>query len=123
MPKGDRSGPMGVGARSGRVAGYCAGFDRPDYANAAPTGGVGMGMGRRNRRWGGPGGGRGWRQRYFSGGMPERMPIDNPSSVAPYTGPQMDIDFLRNRSRILQLELDAINQRLEAHDAKAQKEE
>ncbi|MCF7709262.1 MAG: DUF5320 domain-containing protein, partial [Verrucomicrobia bacterium] len=31
MPGGDRTGPMGAGPRSGRAAGYCAGFGAPGY--------------------------------------------------------------------------------------------
>lgn len=121
MPRGDRSGPMGAGARSGRMAGYCAGFDTPGYANAAPPAGAGMGMGRRNRGWGGPvAGGRGLRQRYFAGYRPERMYFGNPSTTAPTVDLQMDIDDLKNRSQALRSELDVINQRLEALDAKNQ---
>jgi hypothetical protein len=33
MPRGDRTGPMGMGARTGRKAGYCSGFGVPGYAN------------------------------------------------------------------------------------------
>jgi hypothetical protein len=42
MPGGDGTGPMGWGPRSGRGAGYCAGYNRPGYANAVP----------RRRAWG-----------------------------------------------------------------------
>ena len=29
MPWGDRSGPAGMGPRTGRGAGFCGGYDRP----------------------------------------------------------------------------------------------
>ncbi len=40
MPRGDGTGPDGMGAMTGRGAGYCNGFDRPGYAQG--------GRGRRN---------------------------------------------------------------------------
>jgi hypothetical protein len=33
MPFGDGTGPRGMGPMTGRGAGYCAGFGRPDFAN------------------------------------------------------------------------------------------
>lgn len=35
MPRGDGTGPTGAGAKTGRAAGYCAGYDRPGFANPA----------------------------------------------------------------------------------------
>lgn len=55
MPGGDRTGPLGISAMSGRGSGFCAG-------SAAP--GFGRGMGR------GMGGGRGHRHRYLATGQP-----------------------------------------------------
>ncbi len=50
MPRGDRTGPMGMGAMSGRGGGFCAGYSVPGFMNAAVPG--------RNMRWGrGRGGG------------------------------------------------------------------
>jgi hypothetical protein len=53
MPRGDRTGPMGMGPMSGRVAGYCGSTDSP----------ASTGLGR-GRRWGfgrgGSGRGRGF---------------------------------------------------------------
>lgn len=42
MPRGDGTGPMGMGAMSGRGAGYCAGFERLGRGSA---GGFGFGRG------------------------------------------------------------------------------
>ena len=36
MPRGDGTGPMGMGPMTGRGAGYCAGFGAPGYMNAGP---------------------------------------------------------------------------------------
>jgi hypothetical protein len=63
MPGGDRTGPWGLGPRTGRAAGFCAGYGMPGYMNPIPGrgfcgwggGGFGRGMG-----WG-----RGFRHRWF----------------------------------------------------------
>ena len=51
MPGGDRTGPWGMGPRTGRAAGYCAGFDAPGFANPWPGRGAGFGRGM-GRGWG-----------------------------------------------------------------------
>ena len=33
MPRGDGTGPAGMGPMTGRAAGYCAGFNAPGFAN------------------------------------------------------------------------------------------
>ncbi len=33
MPRGDGTGPEGMGAMTGRAAGYCTGFNRPGFMN------------------------------------------------------------------------------------------
>lgn len=35
MPRGDGTGPAGMGPMTGRAAGYCAGFPVPGYVNSA----------------------------------------------------------------------------------------
>jgi len=52
MPGGDGTGPMGMGAMTGRAAGFCAGYASPGYVN--PVGGRGFGgVGRgRGGGWG-----------------------------------------------------------------------
>ncbi len=55
MPRGDGTGPLGQGPMTGRAAGYCAGYDRPGYANPNIRG-YGLGMAyRRGFGWGGRG--------------------------------------------------------------------
>ena len=41
MPRGDGTGPAGMGPMTGRAAGFCAGYSVPGYAN--PVGGRGYG--------------------------------------------------------------------------------
>lgn len=56
MPRGDGTGPMGMGPMTGRGMGYCAGYRAPGFA----SGGFGRGMGR--------GGGRGFGFGFRRGG-------------------------------------------------------
>ena len=61
MPRGDGTGPAGMGPMTGRAAGYCAGYPVPGFMN--PVGGRGY--------WGrGRGGGRGRRHMYYATGVP-----------------------------------------------------
>ncbi|MBE0523434.1 MAG: DUF5320 domain-containing protein [Methanosarcinales archaeon] len=50
MPGGDRTGPSGLGPRTGRAAGYCARNPAPGYMNPILSSGSyrGGGRGRRN---------------------------------------------------------------------------
>ena len=67
MPRGNGTGPMGAGPRTGRAAGYCAGVGAPGFASAGRGGGFfgrGGGMG---------GGGRGWRNWFHATGFPRWM--------------------------------------------------
>ncbi len=45
MPRGDKTGPEGLGPRSGRGLGYCSGYDSPGYTKGVPRGGRGFGRG------------------------------------------------------------------------------
>ena len=46
MPFGDGTGPRGMGPRTGRGAGYCAGFGQPGFTNPIPLrGNFGFGFG------------------------------------------------------------------------------
>ena len=60
MPRGDRTGPTGMGSKTGRGLGYCMGNEEPGYANpgfgyGGRRGGRGQGRGRgrssRGGRW------------------------------------------------------------------------
>ncbi|AEA47877.1 DUF5320 domain-containing protein [Archaeoglobus veneficus] len=60
MPGGDGTGPWGLGPRTGRAAGLCAGYRMPGFANRfvwPPFGGKWFGrfrwrrFGRPYRRW------------------------------------------------------------------------
>lgn len=79
MPRGDGTGPMGMGPMTGRGAGYCAGFGVPGYMNAGPAWGYGPGYGRGfgrgfARGWGGGFRGRGFGRRVGLFGAPYGAP-------------------------------------------------
>jgi hypothetical protein len=120
MPRGDRTGPMGMGAMTGRAAGYCAGYGVPGYANPVPGRGYGMAFGRGGGAWGRGfgGGGRGWRNMFYATGLPGWMrfggyaaPYGYPS---PYQAPdpEMEKQALKNQAAALQSEMESIKKRL-----------
>jgi hypothetical protein len=112
MPSGDRTGPRGMGAMSGRAAGYCAGFGMPGYANPVPGRGFGMGFGRGHGAWGRGfgGGGRGWRHMFYATGLPGWARYSMPPQQEP--DPEMEKQALKSQADALQSELDAIKKRL-----------
>jgi len=92
MPWGDRTGPLGLGPRTGRGLGYCSGYAYPGYMNPIyPFAGCGRG-----RSWGGRGPGlgfgfgfgrgRGWgRAGFFSGGFYYPWTYPRGINYPPYT--------------------------------------
>ena len=110
MPSGDRTGPMGMGARSGRAAGYCAGFGMPGYANPIPGRGFGRGRGAGGRGFGG--GGHGWRHMFYATGLPGWARFGG--YAAPYQPPDPEAEkqALNSQAEALQSELDLIKKRL-----------
>ena len=104
MPAGDGTGPLGMGPRTGRGAGYCAGYSAPGWANPMPGRGLQLGRGR-------GGGGRGWRHRYwfYATGVPGWAR----TGFAPAPSREQETEFLRQQAEWLKQELDAISQRIE----------
>ena len=110
MPGGDRTGPMGMGPRTGWGAGFCAGYGVPGFSNrgygagGAFFGGRG-GRGRRNRFFatGVPG----WQ--YFAGNpIPGGMPFPAPSEA-----PQNELDVLKGQAQYLENGLKELQARME----------
>ena len=109
MPDGNRTGPMGMGPRTGRGAGYCGGAGMPGAMNG---GGGGAGRGR---------GGRGHRHVFHATGLTGRqraamdMPTVVPMVEAEDQVPQNEVEALR-------AQLDGVEKRLaELETAKTQK--
>jgi hypothetical protein len=118
MPAGDRTGPGGIGPRSGRAAGYCAGFEMPGYANPGFGRGFGMGFGRGPGFGGRGGGGRGWRHMFYATGRPGWMRFGG--YAAPYYKPDPNLEkqALKDETEALQSELDSIKKRLDEIESK-----
>lgn len=116
MPRGDGSGPNGMGPMTGRGAGYCAGFAAPGFANGAP--GFGFGGG------GAFGRGRGRRNMYYATGVPgwarAQQPYVAPAPVAPVAAaPAAGLDALKAQAAQMQAALENIQSRIDAMQAPA----
>lgn len=74
MPRGDRTGPAGLGPMTGNQKGLCSGSTVPGFMNRGWAGGGGWGRGAgcgRGAGWGrGAGGGRRFRGAFSVGGVP-----------------------------------------------------
>ena len=113
MPFGDRTGPQGLGPRTGKGAGYCSGFGMPGFMNPVP-GGAGIGFGRgRGMGCQSFGGGRGWRHSYWATGLPcwTRAGYGYPPYVADLTAKD-EMDMLREQAKFLKEQLDDIQGRI-----------
>jgi len=106
MPGGDRTGPWGLGPRTGRAAGYCSGYNMPGYGNPGYGRGFGRGGGRGFGRgvWG-RGRGFGWRGTY-----------PYPAPYCPETIPEPSKEeekaYLEDMVKGLEEEIKMIQQRL-----------
>ena len=120
MPRGNATGPMGMGPRTGRGMGLCSGYARPGFMNNSPAPGFGAGFGfgyGYGRGFGGGGrgfggGGRGRRNQYWAMGRPGGAGFG--WSAAPYgqPDPEFEKQFLKNQADALQSDLDIIRKRL-----------
>ena len=103
MPRGNGTGPAGLGPMTGRRAGYCAGYALPGYANPGMGRGLGMGVG-----FGG--GGRGWRNMFYATGLPGWMRYGYPGPAP--VAPEDEAAALKAQAEALQKQVEAINKRL-----------
>ena len=119
MPRGDGTGPNGLGSITGRGLGYCAGYNTPGY-----TKGPGMGLG---RGWGrgrglGYGRGLGWGRGFGRGRWGYSAPAYTPvAPAAPVyrpvgtTGLSQDdqLNMLKQEKEYLESEMNGIKSALE----------
>ena len=121
MPRGDGTGPGGMGPMTGRAAGYCAGYAVPGYMNSiggrgfgAFGGGRGGGWGRRN--WFNATGLTGW-QRAGMGmpayGAPPAYPTPYAASFAPAATKEQELDALKGQAEYFEDALEGIKKRIE----------
>ena len=118
MPGGDRTGPLGMGPRTGRGAGYCSGSDAPGFVAGGGYRGRGIGYGRGCGF--GRGGGRGWRNRFHATGQPGWVRFGAPYGVTAAPDAESEKRALQNEAEALQAELVAVNQRLAALQGNAE---
>ncbi len=122
MPGGDGTGPGGMGPRTGRATGYCAGYPTPGSMN--PIAGRGFGFSR-----GGGGGGRGHRNMFYATGLTgwQRTGYAYPAAgnygqgvpnySAPYGAPavptrEQELGLLKDQAEYLNNTLEEINKRI-----------
>lgn len=118
MPRGNGTGPMGMGSMTGRGQGYCAGNNTPGAANgggwtgAGAGRGTGMGFARgcRGAGGGGRGMGRGARNMSFAPG--------SGSGSFGNSDPEWEKRMLSDRADALQRELEGVKNRLNDMEAK-----
>ena len=109
MPRGDGTGPMGLGPMTGRGAGYCAGYPVPGFMNPA-AGGWGRGFGRgMGRGWGR---GMGWRRGFAGWGAPGFVPYGAAAFAAPTATAKEEAQVLRDQAAGMREALEQINARL-----------
>jgi len=117
MPRGDRTGPNGMGPMTGRGAGFCAGYGMPGYANPLP----GRGFWGRGR--GGGGGGRGWRNWFYATGLtgwqraaygwPHPYPVPVPNAPTTFqASKEEELDRLRGQLEYQEDILDGLRKRI-----------
>ena len=116
MPRGDRTGPAGMGPMTGRAAGYCAGYPVPGYMNPAPGGGF----------WGRGRGGGGWgrRNRFYATGLTGQQrsgmgaaAFDAPGPVAPGVTDEQELEMLKAEGDRFEGALKEVNARIEQLDS------
>lgn len=107
MPRGDGSGPMGMGPMTGRGAGICAGYATPGYANQA---GYGCGLG----------GGRGFRRMFNVTGIPGWNRFGYFNSNTTYASTVDEKELLSRQAKILENQLAGVKKRLSNIDESAE---
>jgi hypothetical protein len=125
MPGGDGTGPMGMGAMTGRRMGYCAGYAAPGSVNAWPAGfgrgaGIGFGRGRGNRFWARSTGLPGWYRAGTTypayGGVPAgwNAPAQAPVGAQPQQASnEQEIQMLEEEKGFLESQMRSIKNSLE----------
>jgi hypothetical protein len=105
MPRGDGTGPMGMGPMTGRGAGFCAGATAPGFTSAGFGFGRGRGRGRGFGRMYNPG----WQAGYVPYGY--RPPV---APAAPAAGPYGvdEKEALQRQAQFLEEQLNEIKDRL-----------
>ncbi|HCK99545.1 MAG TPA: hypothetical protein DHW42_05495 [Candidatus Marinimicrobia bacterium] len=115
MPRGDGTGPNGMGPMTGRAAGYCAGYDRPGFANPLVGGrmGFGRGLGRGFRGGFGRGFGRGFGY-YQSAPAYYEAPVNRTAPTR-----EQELEALKSQAANYEQGLQDINRRISELEAES----
>jgi hypothetical protein len=114
MPRGDQTGPMGMGRMTGRGAGYCAAFGQRGYSEPSPWQDF-KNTFRSRLAWGGGfGGGQRWRVHSSAASLPWWMHFSGCALPRRYQKPDPETErqMLEHQARILKEELESIEKRL-----------
>jgi len=119
MPRGDGTGPAGMGPMTGRAAGYCACYPVPGFMN--PVGGRGYwGWGRGGGRGRGFGRGFGWARAGY--GQPAWEPYAyGGAPFAQTMTSKQELAGLKQQAEYFQDTLDEIKQRMEQLESESKK--
>lgn len=115
MPRGDRTGPWGLGPLTGRRAGFCAGFPVPGFLNRPFWGflrfGGGWGRGLRRMYWatGLPGWLRAWG--WFPAFFPGQVPLGASASA-------QELEILKQQASFLEKELEEVRAQIKELEEK-----
>ena len=118
MPYGDQSGPAGMGPMTGRGVGFCAGYGQPGYMAPLPGRGA---FGR------GPGGGRGFRNRYWATGVTgsQQAYTGYPAAYAvppayAVPAPGQELDALRDQVKFMEENVKKAQERIQELEQQAE---
>jgi len=113
MPKGDRTGPAGMGPMTGRAAGYCTGAGAPGFASAPGWGAGGRGLGYGRAFGYGPrrGWGRGWASYAYPVGVYAPPPAEG-LYAAPWEDVDTQIAALQDQARWMKESLSQIEEQI-----------
>ncbi len=109
MPRGDRTGPAGMGPMTGLGGGYCANTGRTGFNRASWSGFFGRGWGA------GPAprsGGRGFCRWFFGAGLPAWNRFAGWGASVAESDPDLEKQSLKGQAEALQGELDRIKKRI-----------
>ncbi|MBU0627894.1 MAG: DUF5320 domain-containing protein [Nanoarchaeota archaeon] len=108
MPRGDGTGPMGLGPMTGRAAGRCAGFNTPGFANTGFGFGGGFGRGRGFGRARGFGRGYGFRSFGFAPLQAAAQPQANEQEFL-----QQELNSIEQEEKALQQEKEELKKKID----------
>jgi len=114
MPRGDGTGPAGLGPMTGRAAGYCVEYSAPGYMNSGIRG-FGRGLGRGFGRGLGCGLGRGRGRRVCTG-------VPYSASYAVQLSPKEEAGLIKEEAQLLEQQLQDVKKRIDNIRSSSSKE-